>query len=142
MRLLPTALATIVTSTPASRSQARPNVLFIVVDDLGVTTSNYGFPAVAPNLERLAARGTQFERAFVSIAVCAPSRTAFLTGMRPDTTQVWTIDPYFRHSAREGQGMAITTLPQLFKQHGYHVTGAGKIFHRACRIRAPAATPG
>ena len=49
----------------AVRSQAKPNVLFIVVDDLGVTTSNYGFPARAPNLERLAARGTQFERAYV-----------------------------------------------------------------------------
>ena len=118
-----------VVAAATSRTQQRPNVLFIVVDDLGVTTSNYGFPAQTPNLERLAARGTQFQRAFVSIAVCAPSRTAFLTGLRPDTTQVWTIDPYFRVSARGGQGMAIATLPQLFRQHGYRVTGAGKIFH-------------
>ena len=120
--------AVLLFTTGAFALQAsRPNVLFIVVDDLGVATSNYGFPAAAPNLEALAARSTQFSRAYVSMAVCAPSRTAFLTGMRPDTTRVWTIGPYFRTSAENG--MNITTLPQLFRRNGYITSGSGKIFH-------------
>ena len=118
---------------------SRPNVLFIVVDDLGVATSNYGFPAAAPNLEALAARSTQFSRAYVSMAVCAPSRTAFLTGMRPDTTRVWTIGPYFRTSAENG--MNITTLPQLFRRNGYITSGSGKIFLSLLRRSGLALSP-
>ena len=107
---------------------AKPNVLFIVVDDLGTAISPYGGAAHAPNMQRLAAMGTQFRNAYVSIAVCAPSRTVFLTGLRPDVTQVWTIGPYFRRAAR-GEGMKIKTLPQLFRENGYNATGVGKIFH-------------
>ena len=106
----------------------RPNVLFTVVDDLSPAFQQYGGVAHTPNLGRLAAAGVQFDFAFVSVAVCAPSRTAFLTGLRPDTTQVWTIGPYFRNASR-GEGMDVVTLPQLFRQHNYTVTGAGKIFH-------------
>jgi hypothetical protein len=109
-------------------AQAKPNVLFIVVDDLGTAISPYGGAAKAPNMARLAASGAQFQFSYVSIAVCSPSRTAFLTGLRPDTTQVWTIGPYFRRVAR-GEGMSIVTLPQLFKRNGYNTTGAGKVFH-------------
>ena len=49
---------------------SRPNVLFIVVDDLSPAFEQYGHPAITPNLGRLAAQGTQMQRAFVSIAVC------------------------------------------------------------------------
>lgn len=107
---------------------ASPNVLFIVVDDLAPVLSTYGYPVHTPNMERLKKVSTQFQNAYVSVAVCAPSRTAFLTGLRPDTTQVWTIGPYFRNTSR-GKGMEVVTLPQMFKQAGYNVTGAGKIFH-------------
>lgn len=96
-----------------------------VVDDLAPVLSTYGYPVISPNLERLKKVSTQFRNAYVSIAVCAPSRTAFLTGLRPDTTQVWTIGPYFRNTSR-GQGHKVTTLPQMFKQAGYNVTGAGE----------------
>lgn len=89
----------------------------------------YGSPAKTPHgIEYLRTHGVQMKRAYVSVAVCAPSRTAFLTGLRPDTTQVWTIGPYFRDTSR-GQGMAVTTLPQWFRKNGYNTTGAGKIFH-------------
>lgn len=98
------------------------------MDDLSTALEQYGWPAKTPNMGRLASRGVQFKRAYVSVAVCAPSRTAFLTGLRPDTTQVWTIGPYFRNASR-GQGMHVVTLPQLFRQAGYNTTGAGKIFH-------------
>lgn len=84
--------------------------------------------AIAPNLEKLASRSVQFQRAYVSVAVCAPSRTAFLTGLRPDTTQVWTIGPYFRNTSR-GEGMQVIPLPQFFRSKGYNTTGSGKIFH-------------
>jgi len=107
---------------------SRPNVLFIVVDDLSPAIAPYGGLAITPNLERLAQKSTQFQRAYVSVAICGPSRTAFLTGLRPDTTQVWTIGPYFRNTSR-GQGLDVVTLPQLFRTQGYNVTGAGKIFH-------------
>ena len=96
-----------------------------VVDDLGTALEVYGGLAITPNLKRLAAKGTQMRSAFVSIAVCAPSRTAFLTGLRPDTTQVWTIGPYFRATSR-GEGMEVVTLPQMFRMHGYNTTGSGK----------------
>ena len=63
------------------------NVLFVVVDDLAPTLSTYGFPTVTPHFERLAAESVQFDRSYISVSVCAPSRTAFLTGLRPDATQ-------------------------------------------------------
>ena len=59
-----------------------PNVLFVVVDDLQPSLSTYGVPTISPNVDRLHHMGTQFQRAYVSVAVCAPSRTAFLTGLR------------------------------------------------------------
>ena len=106
----------------------RPNVLFIVVDDLSPTFEQYGGLSKTPNIGKLAQVSTQFKRAYVSVAVCGPSRTAFLTGLRPDTSQVWTIGPYFRNASR-GEGMEVVTMPQHFRQHGYNTTGAGKIFH-------------
>merc|ERR1719174_607697 len=118
--------AEVVLSTSVS---TKPNVLFIVVDDLSPIYEQYGWPAKADNLrDHVAAHGMTFSRAYVSVAVCAPSRTAFLTGLRPDTTQAWTIGPYFRNTSR-GQGMQVVTLPQMFRMNGYNTTGAGKIFH-------------
>ena len=66
-------------------------MVFIVVDDLNPSLQTYGAPVITPQLERLVQRGTQFRRAYVSVAVCSPSRTAFLTGLRPNTSQVLTI---------------------------------------------------
>lgn len=109
-------------------ANAAPNFLFIVVDDLGNYIEQYAGFAKTPNVARLAEAGSQFDHAHISVPICGPSRTAFLTGMRPDTTQVWTIGPYFRNVAK-GQGMEVVTLPQLFRQSGYNVTGAGKIYH-------------
>ena len=63
---------------------AQPNVMFVVVDDLAPVLSTYGYPVISPNIERLKAVSTQFRNAYVSVAVCAPSRTAFLTGLRRD----------------------------------------------------------
>ena len=109
----------------AAGCATKPNVLFIVVDDLSPTFEQYGGLAITPNLGRLAKVSTQFQRAYVSVAVCGPSRTAFLTGLRPDSTQVWTIGPYFRNTSR-GQGLDVVRAtprePQQCRQPRRHST--------------------
>lgn len=77
-----------------------------------------------PGLDGLASKSLLFERAYVSIAWCSPSRTALLTGRRPDTTRVYDLVTYFRNTTND-----IKTIPQYFKDHGYRSIGMGKIFH-------------
>ena len=103
----------------------RPNVLFIAVDDLRPELSCYGrTQIVSPNLDQLAATGMRFAHAYCQQAVCSPSRTSLLTGMRPDSTQVYDLETHFRNTIP-----AVVTLPEHFKANGYFVTGIGKIFH-------------
>ncbi|NQV23657.1 MAG: sulfatase [Rhodopirellula sp.] len=113
--------------------QAAPNVLFIVADDLNCAIGPYGdagavgATALTPNLDRLAARGLTFERAYCQQAVCNPSRSSFLTGLRPDTVGVDDLRKYFRDTAPGGS--TLVTLPQHFKNHGYFCQDIGKLFH-------------
>ena len=109
------------------------NILFLVADDMRPEINAYlgpDFPSpvhpqmVTPNLDKLASKSLVLQRAYVSVAVCSPSRTSLLTGRRPDTTHVYDIGPYFREV-----GGNFTTLPQYFKRHGYRTIGIGKIFH-------------
>ena len=109
------------------------NVLFLVSDDMRPELASFlgpDFPSPvhpkihSPNLDNLAAKSLLLKRAYVSQAVCSPSRTALLTGRRPDTTHVYDLQTYFRKS-----GGNFTTLPQYFKQNGYLSIGMGKIFH-------------
>ncbi len=105
--------------------RARPNVLFIAVDDLKPALGCYGDAAArTPNIDRLAARGTVFERAYCMQAVCAPSRNSLLTGLRQETLRIYDLGTNFRKRAPD-----VITLPQHFKQHGYQSHGIGKIFH-------------
>lgn len=104
---------------------AKPNVLFLVSDDLRPELGCYGNPIIqSPNIDRLARRGMVFDRAYCQQAVCSPSRTSLLTGARPDTTRVWDLRTHFRKNLPE-----VVTLPQLFKRHGYTTLGLGKIYH-------------
>jgi len=121
------ALTAFVASTNLARAAQtnRPNVLFIVVDDLRPELGCYGRDYIkSPNVDRLAARGMVFERAYCQQAVCSPSRSSLLTGTRPDTTKVWDLKTHFRKALPDAD-----TLPQSFKNHGYFVQGMGKIFH-------------
>merc|ERR1719483_253387 len=70
-----------------------------------------------------------FTQAYCQVPLCSPSRTSLLTGLRPDTNRVWQIGPYFRNTMGK-DGDKVIALPQYFKQNGYYVSGAGKIFHQ------------
>lgn len=100
------------------------NVLFIAVDDLRPELGCYGKPAKSPNIDRLAGEGMLFERAYVQVALCMPSRVSMLTGRRPDTTGVVDFSVRFRSVLPD-----VVTLPQHFKKNGYHAAACGKIFH-------------
>ena len=101
------------------------DVLFIAIDDMNdwTTVFDKNNPIQTPNLERLAARGAFFEKAYCASASCNPSRTATLTGLRPSTSGVYNNpDPW-------GEMLPdVITLPQAFKHNGYAAIGAGKIF--------------
>ena len=107
---------------------SRVNILFIVADDLNCAIGPYGDTvARTPNLDRLAARGLVFNRAYCQQAVCNPSRSSFLTGLRPDKVGVDDLRKYFRETAPHGD--RLVTLPQHFKNRDYYCQDVGKIFH-------------
>lgn len=108
----------------AQRS-VRPNVLLIMADDLNNDLGAFGHPIVrTPHLERLAARGVRFERAYTQFPLCSPSRVSLMTGLRPDTTRVHDLVTDFRKVLPE-----VVTLPQMFRRSGYIAARVGKIYH-------------
>ncbi len=106
-------------------AQARPNVLFIAVDDLRPELGCYGSSHIhSPNIDALAASGRMFQRAYCQQAVCNPSRTSLMTGMRPDSIGVTGNHSHFRTDHPD-----VVTLPQHFMNNGYHAAAIGKIYH-------------
>ncbi len=107
------------------RAADRPNVLFIVCDDLNrhVSTAEYQ-PIDTPALEGLAAAGLTFRRAYCQYPVCGPSRASFLSGLYPESTGILDNKSDIR-DVRPGT----MTLPELFKANGYWTAGVGKVFH-------------
>lgn len=117
-------------AAPALSAKKQPiadkNVLFIAVDDLRPDLGCYGHPQVkTPNIDRLAARGLTFTRAYCQQAVCSPSRTSLMTGLRPDSTGVHDLQTHFRRYVPNA-----VTLPEHFRKFGYETTAFGKIFHK------------
>lgn len=109
----------------AEEQNQKPNVLFIVVDDLRPDLGCYGKEFIkSPSIDALAKSGMVFDRAYCQQAVCAPSRASVMTGLRPDTTKVWDLKTHFRTALPD-----VVTLQQNFKNHGYFVQGMGKIYH-------------
>ncbi len=110
----------------ADRSgSGRPNVLFLICDDLNCDIGCYGHPQVkTPNIDRLAARGVRFDRAYCQFPLCGPSRASFMTGLYPDQTLVRRNAIYIREHIPN-----VKTMSQMFRESGYFATRIGKIYH-------------
>ncbi len=108
-----------------SALSAKPNVLFIAIDDLRPELGCYGSPiAQSPHLDELAKKGMRFDRAYCQQAICSPSRASLMTGARPDQIGVIENTAYFRELNPE-----VVTLPQHFIANGYEAVYCGKIYH-------------
>lgn len=101
------------------------NVLFIAVDDLRPELGCYGSKTVhSPNIDRFAKSALVFRRAYCQQSICNPSRTSIMTGLRPDTIGVTGNHIHFRSNMPD-----VVTLPQHFKNNGYHAAAIGKLYH-------------
>jgi len=113
-------------------SSDRPNVLIIGIDDLRPELNCYGASHIhSPNIDKLAARGTLFDRAYCQYAVCGPSRSSMLTSRRPDAIGAYNNKTHFRDTLPNA-----VSLPQHFKNHGYATYGFGKVLHNTQRDEA------
>ncbi|QGJ70942.1 Iduronate sulfatase [Planctomycetales bacterium 10988] len=102
-----------------------PNILLICVDDLRPELGCYGAEHMqTPNIDAFSESGVTFDRCYVQVAVCNPSRASMMTGIRPDRLGVWTLRIHFREAMPDA-----VTLPQYLRQTGYTCEGYGKIFH-------------
>jgi arylsulfatase A-like enzyme len=131
-RLLAMIVVSIAATTATAAGQAEPaararpkNVLFIVADDLNTMLGCYGDAgAKTPHLDRLAARGIRFERAYCAFPLCGPSRNSFLTGLHPNATGILANGQIFRQAIP-----AHPSLPDLFRRRGGFVCRVGKLYH-------------
>ncbi len=106
-------------------SEDRPNILFIAVDDLRPELGTYGVPVKTPNIDRLAATGVRFDRAYCQQAVCGASRLSIMGGLYPTKTgeQTFHVEGWRRRHPD------LLTMNQHFRAQGYFVSGMGKIYH-------------
>jgi arylsulfatase A-like enzyme len=124
-RLAALALLALVPPVPAAEPAGRPNVVWIVVDDMSANFSCYGEKTIrTPHVDRLAAEGTRFSRAFVTAPVCSPCRSAMITGCYQTTIAA--------HHHRSGRGElkinlpgAVVPVPVLFRKAGYYTCIGG-----------------
>ena len=120
-----TSLFLFLTAAGASIQAAPVNVLFVAVDDLRPELGCYGYAhMVTPNIDRLAENGLLFEQAYCQQAICAPSRISIMTGLRPDTTKVYTLEQPLDEELPD-----TLTVVQHFHTSGYKTIGLGKIYH-------------
>jgi arylsulfatase A-like enzyme len=124
MKWIPAVLVALLVATSTFAAD-RLNVLFIVSDDLRPELSCYGNSMIkSPNIDALAKRSVQFNRAYCQLALCNPSRSSFLSGRRPETLHVFDLKTFVRDGNPD-----VVTLPELFKDNGYTSLSFGKIFH-------------
>jgi arylsulfatase A-like enzyme len=102
-----------------------PNVLLIISDDLNTSLGCYSHPIVkTPNIDRLAARGIRFARAYCQSPLCGPSRNCMLTGLQPNSNGILTNAQIFRQTIPSH-----ISLPQAFRLGGYFAARIGKLYH-------------
>ncbi|HVJ86065.1 MAG TPA: sulfatase, partial [Caulifigura sp.] len=112
-------------ATGAAADGKRTNVLFIISDDLNNLLGCYGDPlAKTPNIDKLAARGVLFEKAYCTFPLCGPSRNSLLTGLYPNSTGIIQNGQLFRQTIPTQLSM-----PQAFRQQGYFAGRIGKLYH-------------
>ena len=106
----------------------RPNVLFICIDDQNDWVGPLkGHSLVkTPNLDKLAARGEVFLNAHCQAPLCNPSRTSVMLSLRPTTTGIYGLAPWFRTLPAWRDRVS---LPQAFKMNGYETYAVGKVYH-------------
>lgn len=125
MKTLTSFLLLLAVSSNCLAADQRKNVLFIAVDDLACTLGCYGDLIVqTPHIDRLAASGVRFDRAYNQLPLCNPTRASVMTGLRPDTIKVYDLDRHFRDEVPDA-----ITLPQAFQAVGYEASRVGKIYH-------------
>lgn len=126
--LLAVFIAGFLVAEAQAQNPQRPNVLFIAIDDLNDWIGSMGgHPQVkTPNLDRLAARGTLFLNAHCQSPLCNPSRTSVMTGLRPSTTGIYSLEPPFRKIPEYADYMS---MPKAFQANGYTTSACGKIYH-------------
>ena len=114
-----------VTHLPAAEA-AKPNVLFIAIDDLNHWVGHLGRnkQTKTPNIDRLAAMGVSFANAQCAAPVCNPSRAALLSGKRPGTTGIYDNNHTFTKVLKPEE-----SLVMQFKNAGYETLGIGKLWH-------------
>ncbi len=121
-RLLPLLLLFLSFTAPAAD---KPNVLFLIADDLNNFLGCYGDPrAKTPNLDKLATRGVRFELSYCAFPLCGPSRNSLLTGLYPNSTGILTNSLIFRQTIPSQLSM-----PQAFRLDGYFAGRIGKLYH-------------
>ena len=120
-----TLFAVLLLTPLAAFAQAKPNVLLIMADDLRDFGGAFARDAVkTTNLDRLRARGTTFERAYVQYPVCNPSRSSMMVGLRAEQTGIVGNDTRLRKKMPD-----VVTMPQLCKEAGWQSHAFGKLFH-------------
>ncbi len=123
--LLLTALSLPQAASAATPDAPRKNVLFLIADDLNNLLGCYGDPrAKTPHIDRLAARGVRFDRAYCAFPLCGPSRNSILTGLYPNSTGILANSQIFRQTIPTQ-----LSLPQAFRQQGYFAARLGKLYH-------------
>lgn len=116
------------TAGTKAHASDRPNILFIAIDDQNDWIGCLGGhpQAKTPHIDRLAAQGTVFLNAHCQSPLCNPSRTSLMTGLRPSTTGIYGLAPWFRNVEDLKD---VVSLPQYLKKHGYRSYSTGKIYH-------------
>jgi iduronate 2-sulfatase len=111
----------------AQKPASEPNVVVFLIDDLRADLGTYGSKhVISPNIDKLASQGVKFTQAYAQQAICGPSRVSIMTGLRPETLGLYTIDRSGRLRPNQPD---VVSMPQLFKQNGYKTVSVGKVYH-------------